>query len=322
MKDGDLIPVSVKEISPNGLGNLSLKFIPEDGKIFPGYSAGAHIDIMIPGIGPRQYSLCGMPDQRQSYEICVKLGAVSSGGSRYLHHELKPGDRLSISRPRNHFPLPPARRYLLLAGGIGMTPLLAMAEEIARQELDFEIHYYVATARHVAFAARLEQLSAAGNVVIHCSDEGDSLRREIPACLTAAEIDTAVIACGPDGFIQRLQDTMPIYGWQAAQFFFERFTPVGWNNEAENNSFYIELASSGQRLQVAPEQTIAEVLLHARVEVMLSCEQGICGSCITDVIDGIPEHRDCVLTAEEKASNSQITLCCSRAKTPVLVLDL
>lgn len=178
MKDGDLIPVSVKEISPNGLGNLSLKFIPEDGKIFPGYSAGAHIDIMIPGIGPRQYSLCGMPDQRQSYEICVKLGAVSSGGSRYLHHELKPGDRLSISRPRNHFPLPAARRYLLLAGGIGMTPLLAMAEEIARQELDFEIHYYVATARHVAFAARLEQLSAAGNVVIHCSDEGDSLDRK------------------------------------------------------------------------------------------------------------------------------------------------
>ncbi|HHG8772964.1 TPA: 2Fe-2S iron-sulfur cluster-binding protein [Raoultella planticola] len=322
MKDGDLIPVSVKEINPNGLGNLSLKLIPAAGKILPGYSAGAHIDIMIPGIGPRQYSLCGMPDHRQSYEVCVKLDALSSGGSRYLHHELKPGDPLTISRPRNHFPLPPARRYLLLAGGIGMTPLLAMAEEIAQQQLDFEIHYYVATARHVAFAARLEQLSAAGNVVIHCSDEGDSLRRRIPACLTVPEADTAVIACGPDGFIQRLQDMMPIYGWQAAQFFFERFTPGGPNNEAENNSFYIELASSGQRLQVAPEQTIAQVLLHARVEVMLSCEQGICGSCITDVIDGIPEHRDCVLTAEEKASNSQITLCCSRSKTPVLVLDL
>ncbi|TCW17373.1 vanillate O-demethylase ferredoxin subunit [Raoultella sp. BIGb0138] len=322
MKDGDLIPVSVKEISPNGLGNLSLKFIPAAGKILPGYSAGAHIDIMIPGIGPRQYSLCGIPDHRQSYEVCVKLDDISSGGSRYLHHELQPGDRLSISRPRNHFPLPAAGRYLLLAGGIGITPLLAMAEEIARQQIDFEIHYYVATALHAAFTARLEQLSAAGNVVIHCSDEGDSLRRRIPACLTVSEADTAVIACGPDGFIQRLQDLMPIYNWQATQFFFERFTPVGLNNEAENKSFYIELASTGQRLPVAPEQTIAQVLLHARVEVMLSCEQGICGSCITDVIDGIPEHRDCVLTAEEKASNSQITLCCSRSKTPVLVLDL
>ncbi len=322
MKDGDLIPVSVKEISPNGLGNLSLKFIPETGEIFPGYSAGAHIDIMIPGIGPRQYSLCGIPDHRQSYEICVRLADISSGGSRYLHQQLKPGDRLSISRPRNHFPRPEAGRYLLLAGGIGITPLLAMAEELALQQIDFEIHYYVATARHVAFAARLEQLSAAGNIVIHCSDEGDSLRQRPPACLTAPEADIAVIACGPDGFIQRLQDMMKIYGWQPSQFSFERFTPVGMNNDVANKSFYIELASTGQRLQVAPEQTIAQVLLHARIEVMLSCEQGICGSCITDVIDGIPEHRDGVLTAEEKAGNRQITLCCSRAKTPVLVLDL
>ncbi|HDT6527322.1 TPA: oxidoreductase [Raoultella ornithinolytica] len=322
MKDGDLIPVSVKEISLNGQSNLSLKFIPEGGKILPGYSAGAHIDIMIPGVGPRQYSLCGMPDHRQSYEVCVKLGDISSGGSRYLHHALKPGDRLTISRPRNHFPLPAAGRYLLLAGGIGITPLLAMAEEIARQHIDFEIHYYVSTARHVAFAARLERLSATGKIVIHCSDEGDSLRREIPACLTAPDVDTAVIACGPDGFIQRLQDMMPIYGWQASQFSFERFTSGGLNHDVENKGFYIELASTGQRLQVAPEQTIAEVLLHANVEVMLSCEQGICGSCITDVIDGISEHRDSVLTAEEKAGNRQITLCCSRAKTPVLVLDL
>ena len=115
---------------------------------------------------------------------------------------------------------------------------------------------------------------------------------------------------------------MPIYGWQASQFSFERFTSGGLNHDVENKGFYIELASTGQRLQVTPEQTIAEVLLHANVEVMLSCEQGICGSCITDVIDGIPEHRDSVLTAEEKAGNRQITLCCSRAKTPVLVLDL
>ncbi|VFS63246.1 Phthalate dioxygenase reductase [Raoultella planticola] len=264
-----------------------------------------------------------MPDQRQSYEICVKLGAVSSGGSRYLHHELKPGDRLSISRPRNHFPLPAARRYLLLAGGIGMTPAAGNGGRDSTANSLILKFIIMSPPRGTWPLPRGWSSSLRReNVVIHCSDEGDSLRREIPACLTAAEIDTAVIACGPDGFIQRLQDTMPIYGWQAAQFFFERFTPVERNNEAENNSFYIELASSGQRLQVAPEQTIAEVLLHARVEVMLSCEQGICGSCITDVIDGIPEHRDCVLTAEEKASNSQITLCCSRAKTPVLVLDL
>lgn len=322
MKDGDLIPVSVEAISPNGLGNLSLKLIPETGKLFPEYSAGSHIDIMIPGIGPRQYSLCGMPDHRECYEVCVKLGDISRGGSHYLHHELNAGDRLSISRPRNHFPLPAAGHYLLLAGGIGITPLLAMAEEIARQQIDFEIHYYVSGAQHVAFAARLEMLSMAGKIVIHCSDEGDSLRHRIPACLTQPENDAAVIACGPDGFIKRLQDIMEIHSWPISQLSFERFSRVILDNEPENKSFYIQLASTGERLLVAPEQTIAQVLMNARVEVMLSCEQGICGSCITDVIDGIPEHRDTVLTAEEKAGNSQITLCCSRSKTPVLVLDL
>ncbi|WP_174509212.1 PDR/VanB family oxidoreductase [Klebsiella oxytoca] len=322
MKDGDLIPVLVKEISPNGLGNLSLTLIPEAGKIFPEYSAGAHIDIIIPGIGPRQYSLCGMSGHRECYEVCVKLSDLSSGGSHYLHHALKAGDRLSVSRPRNHFPLPAAGRYLLLAGGIGMTPLLAMAEELAQQQIDFELHYYVSTSRHVAFSTRLAMLSMAGKIVIHSSDEGDSLRHHPPTCLTLPDDDTAVIACGPDGFIQRLQDIMKIYAWPISQLSFERFTPASLNSGVENNSFYIELASTGERMLVAAEHTIAEVLLHARVEVMLSCEQGICGSCITDVIDGIPEHRDSVLTAEEKAGNNQITLCCSRSKTPVLVLDL
>ena len=132
----------------------------------------------------------------------------------------------------------------------------------------------------------------------------------------------AVVACGPEGFIQRLRSVMDEYRWSPSQFVFERFTPAAENNTAAKNAFYIELASSGQRLQVAADQTIAQVLQHAGVEVMLSCEQGMCGSCITGVLDGIPEHRDSVLTAEEKAGNDQITHCCSRAKSPGLVLDL
>ena len=197
-----------------------------------------------------------------------------------------------------------------------------MADAIAARKGELELHYYVASSRQTAFSPRLAQLAASGTVAIHCSEEGESFRQQIPPCLTAPDPDTAVVACGPEGFIQRLRSVMDEYRWSPSQFVFERFTPAAENNTAAKNAFYIELASSGQRLQVAADQTIAQVLQHAGVEVMLSCEQGMCGSCITGVLDGIPEHRDSVLTAEEKAGNDQITLCCSRAKSPVLVLDL
>ncbi|PLN41088.1 oxidoreductase, partial [Klebsiella pneumoniae] len=210
----------------------------------------------------------------------------------------------------------------LFAGGIGITPLLAMAEAIAARKGAQELHYYVASSRQTAFSPRLNQLTANGTVAIHCSEEGASFRQRVPECLTVPHPDTVVIACGPEGFIQRLRSVMEEYRWSPSQFVFERFTPAAENNTAAKNAFYIELASSGQRLQVAADQTIAQVLQHAGVEVMLSCEQGMCGSCITGVLDGIPEHRDSVLTAEEKADNDQITLCCSRAKSPLLVLDL
>lgn len=134
MHSHDLISVSVGEIRPNGQGNLSIILQAAAGEILPAYSAGAHIDIIIPGVGPRQYSLCGTPDRSNTYEICVRLTDTSTGGSRYLHQQLKAGDRLAISPPRNHFPLPQAGRYLLFAGGIGITPLLAMAEAIAARK--------------------------------------------------------------------------------------------------------------------------------------------------------------------------------------------
>lgn len=321
MHSHDLISVSVGEIRPNGEGNLSLILQAAAGEILPTYSAGAHIDIIIPGIGPRQYSLCGMPDRGNGYEVCIRLTDTSTGGSRYLHQQLKAGDRLAISPPRNHFPaggraLPAVcRRYRHHAvAGDGRSD--------CRQKGGLELHYYVASARQTAFSPRLTQLAAGGTVAIHCSEEGASFRQRIPACLTTPDPDTAVVACGPEGFIQRLQSVMEEYRWSPSQFVFERFTPATENNTAAKNAFYIELASSGQRLQVAADQTIAQVLQHAGVEVMLSCEQGMCGSCITGVLDGIPEHRDSVLTAEEKAGNDQITLCCSRAKSPGLVLDL
>lgn len=322
MKDAELIPVTIKAITENGCGNLLLQLIAQQTYSLPKYSAGAHIDLYIPEIGPRQYSLCSEENHGDYYEICVKLAENSSGGSHHIHHHIKPGASLSISAPRNHFPLPEAKRYLLLAGGIGITPLLAMAEEIAAVGGEFELHYYVATALQTAFLPRLRKAALADRVFLHYSDANDSLRNKTPPSLTQPDPQTQVMACGPDGFIQRLQTIMQQHNWQPDQLHFERFSNPELTNQTGNSEFHIALNSTGQRFLVRPHQTIAEVLLRAKVDIMLSCEQGICGSCITDVISGIPDHRDCVLTDEEKAENTQITVCCSRAKTSLLVLDL
>ncbi|WAT09232.1 PDR/VanB family oxidoreductase [Rouxiella badensis] len=322
MKDAELIPVTVKKMNNNGAGNISLQLIAQAGSVLPRYSPGAHIDVFIPEKGPRQYSLCGENGGEEYYEICIKLAPLSTGGSHYLHHQLNVGDGLKISAPRNHFPLPQARRFLLFAGGIGITPLLAMAEEIAKQNIDFELHYYVSREQETAFMSRCSAPMLANHVFLHYSDANDSLRARTPACLRSPDAETAVVACGPDGFIKRLQDIMQFHRWQPAQLSFERFSNAELNNNADNQGFHIQLNSTGQRFLVTPSQTIAEVLLSAKVDIMLSCEQGVCGSCITDVIEGIPDHRDCVLTEEERAENTQITLCCSRSKSPVLVLDL
>lgn len=322
MKDAGLLPVTIKTVEINGAGNISLQLIAQDNSLLPPYFPGAHIDVFIPQAGPRQYSLCGENGNREYYEICVKLAENSTGGSHFIHHHFRPGDSLTISAPRNHFPLPDAGKYLLFAGGIGITPLLAMAEHIAKQQIEFELHYFVSDSEHIAFLPRLTAPALAKHVFLHNSSANDSLRHATPLSLCQPDENTRVLACGPDGFTQRLAEIMQTHHWQENQLSFERFSNVNQDKDEESQAFHIQLNSTGQRYLVGPKQSIAEVLLSARVDIMLSCEQGICGSCITDVIDGIPDHRDCVLTEEEKAENTQITLCCSRSKSPVLVLDL
>lgn len=322
MKDAGLIPVTIKTADINGVGNISLQLIAQQGNLLPAYLPGAHIDVFIPDLGPRQYSLCSENSRGEYYEICVKLAENSTGGSHFIHHHFSPGDNLTISAPRNHFPLPQAGRYLLFAGGIGITPLLAMAEHMAQQNIEFELHYYVSDSEKAAFLPRLTVPALARHVFLHDSSANDSLRHHTPLSLCQPDENTQVLACGPDGFIQRLNDIMQTHHWQENQLSFERFSNANLNNDTGGQAFHIQLGTGGQRYLVGPHQTIAEVLLSAGVDIMLSCEQGICGSCITDVIDGIPDHRDCVLTEEEKAENTQITLCCSRSQSPVLVLDL
>ncbi len=181
MHSHDLISVSVGEIRPNGEGNLSLILQAAAGEILPAYLRRGAYRYYYSRLRPRQYSLCGTPDRSNTYEICVRLTDASTGGSRYLHQQLKPGDRLAISPPRNHFPLPDAGRYLLFAGGIGITPLLAMAEGDCRQKGSAGAALLCRQlAPDGAFSPRLTQLAAGGTVAIHCSEEGASFRQRIP----------------------------------------------------------------------------------------------------------------------------------------------
>ncbi|MBY4952249.1 PDR/VanB family oxidoreductase [Pantoea sp. DY-17] len=310
-------PLAVTVIAKqfNGAGNVLLTLANRSGQPLPAFTPGAHIDVIIPGCGKRQYSLCSAP--AEYYEICVRLDDYSIGGSRWLHQQLTTGDKLEISAPRNHFPLPHASRTLLFAAGIGLTPLLVMAEALAARQANFTLHLYLKHADQLAFSQRLRNLGAC--VVIHYSSEGDSLRQRVPEDLTQPD-NAALVFCGPAGFMHHLQQLALQHGWDEAQLHSERFQST--SPLMAGAAFEVQLASSGARFAVGEQQTIAEVLEEAGIEIELSCEQGMCGACITGVLAGEPDHRDDVLSQQERAANDCIVLCCSRARSPLLVLDL
>ncbi|UVC32099.1 PDR/VanB family oxidoreductase [Pantoea sp. SOD02] len=315
MMKSNSLAVTVIAKQFNGAGNVLLTLASRNGQPLPVFTPGAHIDVLIPDGGKRQYSLCSTAADH--YEICVRLDQRSTGGSRWLHQQLNVGDDLEISAPRNHFPLPQASRTLLFAAGIGLTPLLVMAETLAARQADFTLHLYLKRADELAFSARLSNLGA--RVVIHYSSEGDSLRQRVPDDLSKPD-NAALVFCGPAGFMEHLQQLALQHGWTETQLHSERFQPT--TTVTAGVAFEVEIASSGARFAVGAEQTIAEVLENAGIELPLSCEQGICGSCITGVLAGEPDHRDDVLSKQERAANDCIVLCCSRAHSPLLVLDL
>lgn len=303
----------------NGAGNVLLTLASASEHPLPTFTPGAHIDVVIPGGGKRQYSLCSAAENAGRYEICVRLDPLSSGGSRWLHQHVKSGDSLEISPPRNHFPLTHAPRTLLFAAGIGLTPLLVMAEALAARQADFTLHLYLKRSDELAFSARLAGLGA--RVVMHYSSEGDSLRQRVPDDLTQPH-NSALVACGPAGFMDHLQQLALQQGWNADQWHSERFKPAATTQTHARDIFEVEIASSGARYAIGAQQTIAQVLEDAGIELPLSCEQGMCGSCITGVLAGEPDHRDDVLSQQERAANDCIVLCCSRARSSLLVLDL
>lgn len=290
----------------------------------PAFEAGAHIDIHLDEGLIRQYSLCNSPDETYRYLICVQRRDNGRGGSLAIHERLRVGDSIRISRPRNNFPLEPASNYILLAGGIGVTPLASMAQHLHSNGTPFELHLYTRGLESAPLLDILQKPHLRHHVTIHTSDNGDSIRNGLPASARTPASTERMYICGPQGFIEYVLDEATAVGWPNERLHVERFAPTQTNslNAAARESFTVVIASTGQQFDVGPEETIASALTAGGVEVELSCEQGMCGACLTGVIAGIPEHHDDVQTPAEHATNTAITICCSRSRTPELILDL
>lgn len=315
-----IVQVQRKETLATDIVQFDL--VDPHGRELPPFTAGAHIDVLASTEHLRQYSLCNPPDERNRYRIAVLREPNSRGGSVAMHNQVQEGDYLQISAPRNHFALnPDARRTLLFAGGIGITPILAMAEELHQRGSDFELHYSASTPGNTAFVEYLETAAFANRVTFHFTKTETGKRIDLAEKAARPEADVHVYVCGPEAFNDAVMDAYKAAGWPGHQLHTEYFVGADVDT-SDDGSFEVQLARSGVSFMIPAGKTVAEVLIDNDIDLLTSCEQGICGTCITRVLEGIPEHRDRYMTDEEHAANDQFTPCCSRARSTLLVLDL
>jgi vanillate O-demethylase ferredoxin subunit len=299
----------------------SYELVRLDGAPLPPFEAGAHIDVHLGGNLVRQYSLCNAPGETHRYQIGVLRDADSRGGSQAMHDHIDTGSVLQISAPKNHFPLVDAKRTLLLAGGIGVTPILAMAEALAARGAAFEMHYSARSPERAAFKERIGASAFAGQVHFHY-DSGDAAQKlDLARAAGRARRRHPRVRVRAAGLHRPRAGQRQGLGWPAAQLHVEYFSAAAVDTSGDR-AFDVKLASSGKVVTIPAGKTVIKALAEQGVEIPYSCEEGVCGTCLTRVLEGVPDHRDMYLTEEEQAANDQFTPCCSRAKTAVLVLDL
>lgn len=290
---------------------LSVELEGLDGPL-PAWTPGSHLDLAMPGAPVRPYSLCSEPSSPR-YRIAVLREERSRGGSKAVHERLRPGDEVAIRGPRNHFELRDADDYLFLAGGIGITPILPMVRAAASSGARWTAVYLGASRTRMAFLAELAAVGG-GEVVVHPRDE---LGRADLAARLRDHPSAQVYACGPE---RMLAEVAAAFEGDDERLHLEYFSAPVVEYEP-GGAFSVRLARSGVEAVVEPEQSVLEVMRAAGVDVLTDCEEGICGSCETRVVEGEVEHRDFVLTTQEKAANDCMMVCVSRAACPLLVLD-
>ncbi|MEU9207075.1 PDR/VanB family oxidoreductase [Streptomyces sp. NPDC048415] len=293
-------------------GVLALTLRHPLGEKLPSWEPGAHIDVVLgPGL-ERQYSLCGDPADRQAWRIAVLREPDGRGGSAYVHGRLDEGDKVRVRGPRNHFALEPAPRYRFIAGGVGITPILSMLAAAEAAGAEWTLLYGGRTRESMAFTGELSRYG--DRVTIAPQDEAGLL--DLASVLAGVPEGTLVYCCGPGPLLDAVEARCP-----AGVLHVERFQPKA-QVAGENTEFEVVLERSGRTLTVAPDVSVLDTVRAAGVEVLFSCTEGTCGTCETDVLDGAPDHRDSVLTDEEREAGETMLICVSRCRGKRLVLDL
>ena len=310
--------VVVKEITAEAEDIVRLTLTLANGEDFPQWTPGAHIDLMF-GDFSRKYSLCGALDNRKELQIAVLKEDLGRGGSRYLHQHIKVGDTLKIKGPKNNFQLQPkAEKYILIAGGIGITPIISMADALKSAGLAYEIHYAGRSEAAMAFLTRVRRDHGS---VLKCWVGEQGMRLALPQVVANMKDSMQIYVCGPERMIQELEglcENLP-----RSVLHFEHFSASAELLDRSNDSeFEVFLENSNLQLRVQPGQTLLEVLLEAGVEIDYDCKEGLCGSCEVVVTEGDIEHRDNVLSRAEKAKGRSMMTCCSRAKSKKIKIAL
>ncbi|MDH6232366.1 ferredoxin-NADP reductase/phenylpropionate dioxygenase-like ring-hydroxylating dioxygenase large terminal subunit [Mesorhizobium soli] len=310
------VQVARKWQAADGIAGFELK--PLTG-LLPTFQPGAHIDVHMPNGEIRQYSLVNGPGESDRYVIGVKLEQDSRGGSTCMHEAVREGDVLAISEPRNNFPLRrDAVKTIFVAGGIGVTPLLAMAQALHHQELSHEFHYFAQGEGQLAFRDRLDGLK--NSLVPHLGLDPAGTAAKLREILSGYKFGMHLYLCGPGPMLEAARKIAAEAGWPEAAVHFEYFKNT--NKIDDSSSFEVALARSCMTLKVPAGKTILEVMREAGIDVPSSCEQGACGTCLATVIEGEPDHQDVYLNDAERKSGTKIMTCVSRAKSARLVLDL
>ncbi|MDO9524162.1 MAG: PDR/VanB family oxidoreductase [Gemmobacter sp.] len=298
----------------------SFELVPVANVNFPAFEAGAHIDLHLPGLPVRQYSLCNAPSDAQRYQLAILREPQSRGFSRRMHDDVQIGDVIEISSPKNHFALASAMdEAVLIAGGIGVTPILAMAEALHDAGVPFTLHYCTRSPERAAFVDRLRAADWADRVSLYFDDDQANRRLDLSALLAHRSPGKHLYFCGPSGFLDWIKTAAAAQGWPADQVHCEYFSGTVETRDSDQ-AFEIEIAETGQIITVAKGQTALSAMVAAGIDVPCSCEEGVCGMCMTPVKEGTPDHRDQFLTEAERARGDVFMPCCSRSVSARLVV--